>query len=227
MKERICILILVSCILSGMAMAAPSFLGTTGLIFIPNDRHLQAGDFSANFHSIDYDRGATETILGANVGLTEELEVGVARISFNRDGVGDDSETILNGKYSVLDETASRPSLLVGVLDAGGNLDEDDPGLYVLIGKNLTPALSGVSGSPVSPIRGYVGLGTGALDGLFGGIEWSFNSKATLLAEFLTRNDSEFNFGARFAISGGVRGDIALIDGDDLGFGISYTKLGL
>ena len=232
MKERICILILASCILSGMAMAAPSFLGTTGLIFVPNDLHLQAGDFSANFHALSLDNNPT--VLGVNVGVTESLEVGLARV--NPDNPGRDADTSLNAKYGIFEETASRPSLLLGVVDAGGDLDTNgDPGFYVVLGKNLTPAATAISGEPVPPIRGYLGIGTGIYDGLFAAAEWSFSPKATVMLEFLdgvsikniATEDSLFNAGIRFAIAGGVRGDIALINGEDLGFGISYTKLGL
>lgn len=220
--KRISILILAMCMLSGMASAAPSFYGTTGLIYVPTDGHLQAGGFSANFHSVDT-AGDNLDVLGANVGLTDSLEIGVARLDF-----GDGQETILNGKYSILEETASRPSFLIGVLDAGGNLDaDDDPGFYLVLGKNLTSVAASVSGEPMRPIRGYLGIGTGFFDGLFAGAEWSFSDKATLMAEFVDAGDSTFNAGVRFAISGGVRADLAFIDAEDLGFGISYTKLGL
>ena len=232
MKSRICIAVVAICLLSGMSSAAPSLLGTTGLIFVPTDINLRAGDFSANFHSVDLD--TNPTVLGVNIGVTESLEIGLARIDSDRPG--EDIDTSLNGKYSILRETGARPGLTLGVVDAGGDLDPGgDPGFYVVLGKNLTPAATGITGEPVPPIRGYLGIGTGIYDGLFAAAEWSFSPKATLLVEFLdglniknvVREDSVFNAGVRFAITGGVRGDVALINGEDLGFGISYTKLGL
>lgn len=230
--KRISILILAMCMLSGMASAAPSFLGTTGLIFVPNDVVLRAGDFSANLHALNLD--TNPTVLGVNVGVTENLEIGLARV--DPDMPGEDIDTALNAKYGILDETGSRPSLTVGVVDAGGNLDPNgDAGFYFVLGKNLTPAATGISGEPAPPIRGYLGIGGGIYDGLFAAAEWTFSPKATLIVEFLDgisvkhieSEDSVFNAGVRFAIAGGVRGDLALINGSDLGFGISYTKLGL
>lgn len=230
MKERICILILALCLLSGIVSAAPSYLGTTGLIFVPSDLNLRAGDFSANFHTLDLSNNPN--VLGANVGVTENLEIGLARV--DPDIPGGHIETAINVKYGLLNEIGSRPSLTVGAVDAGGSLDPNgDPGFYIVLGKNLTSAATSISGEPVPPIRGYLGIGTGIYDGLFAAAEWSFSPKATLLLEFLNgisiknavSEDSVFNAGVRFAISGGVRGDIALINGGDLGFGISYTRV--
>ena len=231
-KQRICILILAACLLSGMASAAPSFLGTTGLIFVPNDVLLKASDFSADFHTLDL--GNNPTVLGVNIGVTESLELGLAR--FDSDLPGDSISTIINGKYSILTESVARPSLTIGVVDAGGDLDVDgDPGFYVVLGKNLTPAATGLSGEPVPPLRGYLGIGTGIYGGLFAAVEYSFSPRATLMAEFIDglsikhaiSEDSVFNAGIRFAITSGLRADVALINGEDLGFGISYTKLGM
>ena len=231
-KERICVLILATCLLSGMALAAPSFLGTTGLVFVPNDLYLKAGDFSANFHTLDLT--TNPTVLGVNLGVTENLEIGLARV--DSDVPGDDIDTSLNAKYGIVGETIARPSLTIGVVDAGGDLDpEGEPGFYVVLGKNLTPGATGISGEPAPPIRGYLGLGTGIYNGLFAAAEWTFSSRGTLLVEFIDglniknvlSDESVFNADLRFAIAGGVRGDVALINGEDVGFGISYTKLGL
>lgn len=226
------ILIVVSvimCLTSGICGAAPSFLSTTGNIMTPNDSLLGAGEFSANYDYFDID-DVTTTVFGANVGVTQNLELGIARI--DKDAAGVDAETILNAKYLVLPETVTRPSLLVGVVDAGGELDaKDDAGLYVVIGKNLTPAATGLTGEPVEPLRGYLGIGTGVYDGMFAGLDCTISQRVKIIAEFLNgfgeKNDSIFNAGLRVAITDSLRGDIALIDGGDIGFGISYTKVGL
>jgi len=217
-------------LLSGISTAAPSFLSTTGNILTPDDLLLSAGSFSANFHSVEV--GDSSTILGANVGVTPNLELGIARFSPD---VGD-SETIINGKYMILAETSSRPSLVVGVVDATGDLDpDDDPGFYIVLGKTLTSMASGIAGEPVGPMRGFLGVGSGIYNGLFLGVDWAISARTSIMAEFINElaikrtigEDSAFNVGLRFAITEGIRGDVALIDGDDLGFGISYTKLGL
>ena len=219
-------------LVSGMATAAPSFLSTTGGILAPNDAMLAPGDFSANLHSIDLMNNPS--VMGANVGVTENLELGIAR--FDPDSVTVDEETFLNGKYLVRGETIMSPSLVVGVVDATGDLDPGgDPGFYAVAGKNLTSIATNLAGEPVQPIRGYVGIGTGIYSGIFAGIDWTLNSRVKIIGEFINEinvkttiaEESMFNAGVRFTLTDSLRGDIAIINGEDMGFGISYRKLGL
>jgi len=222
----------VICLLSGIAAAAPSFLSTTGGILTPDDLLLEPGDFSANFHSFDF--ADNVAIMGVAIGVTENLELGVAR--FDPGAPGADEETLLNGKYMLLAETAGRPSLVIGVIDANGELDpDDDSSFYVVLGKNLTPAATGLTGEPVPPIRGFVGVGGGIYNGLFAGLDWTISSRVKVRAEFINEvtikhaisEDSVFNAGVRIALTNELRGDLALINGEDFAFGISYTKIGL
>lgn len=114
------------------------------------------------------------------------------------------------------------------MLDFSGELDpNDDPGIYVLFGKNLTPMASDIAGEPSKPLKGIVGFGTGLFDGLFASLDWTLNPRLSLMAEFVDFGESEFNVGVRFALTDQLRGDLALIDGENLGFGISFTKVGL
>ena len=236
MKRRLSMfiaVIVVAGLLSGAAAAAPSFLSTTGNILTPNDSVLAPGDFSANFHALNLDDN-TPTVIGANVGVTESLELGIAR--FDPDVRALDEETLLNAKYRLLPETASRPSVLIGVVDATGDLDrDDDPGFYIVLGKNLTSIATGLSGEPVQPIRGFIGVGTGIYNGVFLGLDWTFSAKSRIIVEYINElnikgafgEESVFNAGLRFALTDALRGDLALINGEDFGFGISYTKTGL
>ncbi|MCL6519970.1 MAG: YjbH domain-containing protein [Armatimonadetes bacterium] len=216
---------LLVCAYLGIASAAPSFFSTSGNILTPDDTLLSTGGFSANYHAIEIeDTDQTQTIIGANVGVTPSLELGVARVDFDNGN----EETIINGKYLLFPETAVRPSLVLGVLDLGGELDpDDDPGIYVLLGKNLTPMASDIAGEPSKPLRGVIGFGTGYFDGLFGALDWTISQRMSLMAEYIDTGDAQFNVGIRFALTDTLRGDVALIDGDDLGFGISFTKMGL
>jgi len=217
MKRYLIALILIAA--AGAAFSAPNFFGTSGNIITPDDTVLGPGAFSANFHVIDFESDSTN-FLGASLGITPNLEVGIGRIS---DG---DDHTIVNGKYQLLAETASRPSVVVGVFDASSELD-DDASFYVLIGKNLTSVASNIADQPSRPLHGVLGVGGGFFDGLFGALDWTLTDKISLIAELTANNAFSFNVGARVALTNELRGDIALIDGDDLGFGISYTKIGL
>ncbi|NIO29281.1 MAG: hypothetical protein GTO29_12100, partial [Candidatus Latescibacteria bacterium] len=114
--------------------------------------------------------------------VTTKLEVGIARF----DPDNGDEETIISGKYQVLAETPGSPSVVVGVMDVTGELDpDDDPGFYVVVGKNLTPTLTNVAGRPVRPLKGYVGIGTGVLDGFFAAIDWTISDRARIIGEFI------------------------------------------
>lgn len=222
----------VAVVLSSVAVGAPSFLGTTGNILTPDDIVLEPGDFAANFHSFEMDDGAN--VIGVNMGVTENLELGIARFDPERSGA--DNSTVISGKYRLLPETVTRPSVVLGVLDVGGELDpSDDPSFYVVLGKNLTPAATGITGEPVEPIRGYLGIGGGIYKGFFAAVDWTITPKVSVMGEFINEiaikdvlgEDSVFNVGMRIALTDALRGDIALINGDDFAFGISYTKLGL
>ena len=218
--------------LSGMCAAAPSYLGTTGNILTPNDVILSPGAYSFNVNAIDIkDGGDTPLLIGAVVGVAPGLEVGAASVDSNAPGTGTD--TVLSVKYGLLDETERRPSAVIGVVDAAGQINGGgNPSFYVLVGKNLTPAASSLTGEPVSPLKGYLGLGTGIYKGLFLGLDYSLNSRITIMAEYLSEADiknivsknSLVNVGLRFALTDDFRGDISLIDGENFGFGISYTK---
>jgi len=229
--QKILIGVLLLFVAVGSAFSAPSFFSTTGNILTPDDTLLTPGGFSINYHAIDYeDTDATPTIIGANVGVTPFLELGIAR--YDPDVAHADEETIINGKYLIAPETATRPSILAGVVDFTGELDEDnDPGLYLLVSKNLTRLASEMSGAPSRPLRGHLGFGTGIFDGLFASLDWTLNDRFSLMVEYLSGHEmcdgSAFNVGVRFALSNELRGDLALIDGDNLGFGISFTRIGL
>lgn len=195
-------------LVSGIAMAAPSFLGTSGLILTPDDSVLGVSDFSAGYHDLDW-----ATVIGVNVGVAQNLELGIARL----DSDGADEDTMLNAKYRLLAETATAPSVVIGVVDSD---------FYGVVGKNLTPMATGITGEPVMPLRGFVGIGSGDYDGVFAGVDWAITQKAKIIAEYIAE-DSVFNVGARLAITDSLTFDAAMIDGDDFAFGISYTKLGL
>lgn len=226
----ICLALLIVCSLSGAALAAASYLSFTGNILTPNDRLLGPGDFSADFHAFDLDESAKS--MGVAIGVTDTLEVGAAR--FDSDAPGSEARTVINGKYALLPESLSMPAVTIGVVDALGDLDpDDDPGLFIVVGKNLTPAATGLAGQPLPPIRGYLGFGTGIYEGFFIAADLTFNERAKIIAEFISEigikdaigKDSLFNVGARLSLTDELQGDIALINVEDLAFGISYTQL--
>ncbi|MHB0997799.1 MAG: hypothetical protein ACYC27_01020 [Armatimonadota bacterium] len=220
------------CLLSVIGMAAPSFLGTSGNVFTPNDSILEVGDLNVNLHSLQL--GDSITIFGANMGVTDNLELGIGH--FDSKAPGAKGETFLNAKYAILPETAGRPSVVVGLTDATGELDVDgDPGLYVVLGKNLTRVASDVTGEPVGSLRGYFGVGTGIYKGFFIAADYTLTPKAHVVAEYLSElglkngvdEKNVLNAAIRFSLTDTISADLAFINAEDLGFGITYTKIGL
>lgn len=216
-------------LISGTALAAPSYLGITGNILTPDDIVLSPGDFSANLHSFQGDNNPL--IFAAEAGVTEGLEVGIG--SFDPDAPGVDKSTFLNAKYEILVETTRVPSVVIGAADLTGELDPDgDPGFFIVFGKNLTPVATDIAGEPSAPLRGILGFGGGIYGGLFAGLDWTLTPKVSAMAEFIAdanmrgiaSDESLINIGVRLAITDELRVDAALIDGNDLAFGISFIR---
>ena len=204
------------------ALGASSFLGGySGNIITPDAVIVPTGTWELSYHTFgDLILDEDLTAIGVQYGLTEDLEVGV---SFIDNG---DNETALNAKYRLLEETATSPMIAVGVFDAGGSEGiDDDPSLFVVISKNVTPVATDIVGEPSKPLRLSVGIGSGFFDGFFAGLDWTLQPRLSLMAEYVSGevggNDGLFNVGARFAATDTVRVDLATIDFDDFAFGAS------
>lgn len=215
-------------LIAGAAMAAPSFLGPTGNILTPNDSIVGNDTVSVNFHQMDLD--SKTSVLGGVVGVTPNIELGIS--GYNTDTPGEGTDAVFNGKYVLLAEKPETPSITVGVVDATGQIDPDDNvGAYLVLGKNLTPAFSNITGAPVQPLRGYLGVGSGLYRGPWVAFDWAFSPKASLVLEYISKiqmrdalqTSSDFNAALRFTLTSELRADVAVIDSKDFGYGISYV----
>jgi hypothetical protein len=228
--KLISLFVVVLVLAAGMAMAGPSMLSTSGSVLTPDDSILPAAGFSVNYSGISLD-GQTPNIIGANVGVTGGLELGLAR--FNSSSSGDIS-TIFNAKYQAMTETARRPSLMFGAVDLTGAIDpEGNGGFYALVGKDLTSLATGLVHRPSMPLHGYLGFGSGIYNGLFAGLSWQLSPQLKVMGEYINQLDiagtiskkSMFNAGASFTFNDALSGNLALIDGSDFAYGISYCKV--
>lgn len=208
------------------ALAAPNFLGQSGNIVTPDDRVVPRGEFSLGYHYLDkkvFGGGDSLNIFHANYGFTPQFEAGLAYV----DGNGE--ELLVNGKYQIVRERANSPSVTVGVVDLFNQLNLD-PGFFLLLGKNLTASSGDVREEAGGrPVHGYIGIGTGAYEGLIAGLSFVPSRQLTLMAEFspegpLTGRDDAVNLGIRFAASNKIRLDAALMDFDNIGLGITFTS---
>lgn len=234
MKKLICSLVVAGLVvtLAGMACASTSFLGFSGGVYTPDDQLISKGDLSLSYHSFQLDD--TAMTLSAGYGVNDKLEVGITR--YDSGVSGDNAQTIGNAKYRILSETVTAPSLVVGVSDISGDLSRSgDVGVYAVIGKNLTPAVTSMAGKPIAPLRGYIGAGTGIFQGMFAGASISLSPNASVFAEYVNnlniehtfRNESMFNAGLRLRLTNSLKGEVAIVDGSDLAFGVSFVKAGL
>jgi hypothetical protein len=208
------------------AHAAPNFLGQSGNIVTPDDLVVPQGEFSVGYHFLEeeiFGGGDSMNIFSANYGFTRAFEAGVTYVS------RDDDDLLVNAKYQLVRERRNAPSVTVGVVDLLDQLDKD-PGLFLLIGKNLTGASRDVATETRErALHGYIGAGTGPYEGLLAGLDYNATPQLSLMAEFapegpLTGRDDAVNVGLRYAISNRVRLDAALFDWDNFGVGISFSS---
>ncbi len=208
----VCMVALGSLAMSAVpAMAAQSFLGHTGLILTPTSDVMSPGEFSLGAYFLNFDRGPDSAVYAATGGVFPKLEVGVLAIKPD----SGDTDGQINAKFSLIPETIGSPAVSAGVFGLGGN---SDTSAYVVVGKALqAPGVDSLAG--VGAPRVYLGLATGNMDGVFGGVSATLGDKLTLMIEHDT---NDFNFGARFAISDQFRLHGAVMGGDSVGLGASF-----
>lgn len=192
--------------------AGQAFGGYSGLLLTPTAEALSQGEMSLGIYGVDAD-GGDVTVYAGTVGLAKGIEVGYDRVKPD----GSSGEDYFNAKYRFAPETNPTIAVAVGVLDI---FDEVDSSPYVVLGKTISVMEEPAFGE-VDALRVTVGVGSGRLDGVFGGVSAVLGQRLTLMGEYDTEN---VNFGARFAISDEFRLHAALFDGDNFGYGLSWNK---
>lgn len=194
---------------TGIAFAAPSINGPTGLINTSSADVVAKGDVSIGYYNLD--NGAVGNV---NIGLAKNWEIGG---SFLDPDAGSRINR-LNVKYRITPETVVTPGLAIGLEDAGDKADRTG---YIVASKALPFGF-----------RLHYGLGNGRYDGPFGGIEKTFNPlsaltgnstfpSTTLMAEY---DGNDLNVGARMSLVSGVKIDAGWKDMKDFYVGFSITK---
>lgn len=191
------------------ALAAPSFLGPTGLVLIPTADALAADEMAFNCYGVE---GGSDTAYLFNYGIRENLEVGFTRFT--------DRKTVVNAKYNFQPEEGHRAGVAMGVVDL---TDQINSSLYVVASKKFA-----VSAPGITNLRLHAGLASGGvtntdvpLDGFFGGLSIDISSRVVLMAE---HDGTHFNFGVSGLLGKGVQVNVGAI-GEDLTFvyGLSYN----
>ena len=192
---------------TGMAQAAPTVTGSTGMLYTPTADVLRDGHFSLGYHHLD--DGDAYTV---GYGMSNAWEISAATIDYSGEHGRD---LFLNTKFSLMSENVARPGIAIGMEDA---LDEQERTVYAVASKAL----------PLG-IRLHAGIGDGRFDGVFGGIEKTFNPlgvtgssifpATTLSAEY---DGKEMIYGIRLAIVPGLKAHAAWRDGDTF-VGVTFT----
>jgi hypothetical protein len=206
LKSMLCLLALV---LAGAAMAAPSFLGPTGLLLIPSADALAADELAVSLYGTE---GGGRAAYIFNYGIRENMEVGFTRFA--------DRETVINAKYNFQPEDGRRAGVAMGVLDL---TDQVNASLYIVASKKFelnTPGLTN--------LRIHAGLASGGtvntdipLDSFFGGLSLDITEKVILMVE---HDGNNINCGGSLLFGRGVQANVGLV-GDDqtLVYGASYN----
>ncbi|MGE5605880.1 MAG: YjbH domain-containing protein [Bacteroidota bacterium] len=203
--------------LGGAALGYGVF-GATDLMITPSTATLNPN--SAGF-ALDFAEGDV-TFFNLDFGLIPDLEIGLSVMDVDDDRPWSDADETfitLRGKYRLLSETASAPALAIGIQDIGE--EELDVSPYLVISKNLGPDLD---------VDGYLGVGGGQIDGIFGGLSKTFNispaqrggnnlSKIQLILEFDSDN---MNFASKFHIGPRTKINFGFYDMENWVMGITY-----
>jgi len=194
-------------LLTGVALAAPSFDGPTGLFTVPTAEVVGTGDFSFGVSFIDVGDGIITGI--ANYGAAKRLEAGIAFIDR---GEGDNN-TLVNAKYLLLGASPVTPAIAVGVknLAAAGDTDAE---FYAVATQSI----------PLAKLTLTAGLAVNGSDSrLIAGATVPVFPRIQAVAE---QNDN-INLGLRFqAPLIPLNIDLAvfdLLDAKDLGASAGYT----
>lgn len=216
--KRISILLAVAVLLCGCVSAvnaASSIYGFSGLVLTPDDTIAPTNTLVPTVSHV-FDEDIDFTTYGGALGILPNLEVSAVGVS-----VEDDTEVVVNGKYRLMSETATKPSLVVGALDLTQNL-RGEVSAFVLVSKNLTSWAEDVSGQVSKPIKGTLGFGTGAFDGLFAGLDIAVAPKLSLAVDYIAE-DSVFSGCVRFQPTQALTLTAGALDFEDLYGGVSFN----
>jgi hypothetical protein len=192
------------------AWASPSLLGPTGLLLTPSAEVLGTAQWNVGGSLLSSD-SQDVSALYASVGVLKGMEIGLAQVS-PEDG---EAGTFVNAKLLLPQPIPMKLSVALGVIDL---TDQIDTTPYVVVSHTIGGGLILQHGAISSP-QVHVGLGSGQLDGLFGGVSARIGDRVSVMAEY---DGNQINLGARLPIARNVEVTAAALDGlSDFGVGVS------
>lgn len=196
-----------------------SWFGNVGMIVTPTAAIPAPSAATAQWHRVDRDSGDVD-VIGVNFGVTNWLEIGGARID---DEAAEDAEEIANVKVLLpvakwFDE-ANWPTVAIGAVDVSNEINRS---YYMVLSKAFP---MGAATEDAKQLKVHLGVADsdteeGALDGVFGGIEFAAFRHALVQAEY---DGDAFNAALRYTPMGRVSIDVGTLD-SDFGFGLTYRS---
>ena len=191
----------------GLASAAFGYgtLGETDQMYTPTPATLSQGSLGigVNFaqDSLSY--------FNFDYGLVPDLEAGVAVFNYP-----DNTRITFRGKFRLLREDKDTPSLTLGIEDIGKD-EELSP--YLTVGKTFSDV----------GIKGYIGVGGGGFDGVFGGLSKTFNtgsSRGSLRSVelYLEADSHALNLGTKLQVGSQTKINFGLVDMERWIFGATF-----
>lgn len=222
MPKQLPVLLLVfaaTVVLSISAGASPSVYGFNGLVLIPTAETMDLNEFNVTASIFDVTDDADVSAFSAIYGISDNFEVGFTNVNYGYEdkatqifnGYGSGQYTFVGAKYRIMRATGNKPAIAVGVFDITG---ENSATLYVVGSGRL---MKNCKNSPML----HLGFSSGdQYDGIFGGVSANIGDKIEVSAEYDTY---EYNFGAKYAFTDALGLHVFLLDGDELGAGMSFS----
>ena len=198
----------------GVADAAPSLLGPTGLVLIPSADTLGMTEFDIGVSGIRANEGANQTIIYANAGILPGLEVGLSNDKLEHQ----DSEMLVNAKLRLFRPPLGRIALSAGMIDITDQIDRTS---YIVLSHAVGAGIVTRVG-PMTLPQIHIGIGNGRLDGVFGGVSTVVGRRVEVMAEY---DGSRVNVGARVPLALRFSATVAALDGfEDFAAGVSFSS---
>ncbi len=197
----------------------PSWYGSTGLIVTPTALTCPDRQVQAYWHQMEFDQ--EQRVMGVNVGLTPNLEVGAARIKDVAGPQGYVDETILNVKYkldvSSLFDNPLAPDVAIGVWDWANDLNR----AYYLTMSKQVPLVEETTSRQMNV---HVGIAnndrdSGPMDGVFCGVDLVAFARGLVQIEY---DGDDINGAVRYCPAPWVSLDAGIVS-DDFGWGVSLN----
>jgi hypothetical protein len=190
------------------ANASACFYGLSGLIETPDDVTVDpSAVVLLGRDAPDFDNSGVDVYsFGGVVGIMPKLEVGF--VGIDTDAAGSKAQGIASAKFRIMDETADRPSVTVGIVDAASRMDKvnseiENASVFIVFARSLSSVAQPWAAAVTTPLKFTLGFGSGLYKGAFVGVDWSPQPRLHIMGEYITkglRQESTFNAGLSYTV---------------------------